>query len=253
MIGGSVLAQGLIQPLLRLIFPPQCVACGTVVETPGSLCPDCWNQIQFLDGPVCAVCGRPFAVDPGAGTVCGTCLARPPAFGRARAVMRYADVSKLPVLALKHADRTELAPALAPWLVRSGRELLETADLIVPVPLFWRRLWRRRYNQAAELARAVSRCSGVPYDPLCLVRRRATPSQGDMPSAKARRRNVRGAFQVPEKYRSAVSGRRILLVDDVMTTGATLDACARALLRGGAENVDALALALVSRDGIDQL
>lgn len=242
-----------LRALIRLVFPPLCIACGKVVESPGCLCPECWNQIHFLDGPVCAVCGRPFAVDPGPGAVCSACLANPPAFDSARAVMRYAETSKRPILALKHADKPELAPAMAGWMARAGHEFIIASDIIVPVPLHRGRLWRRRYNQAAELARALSRHTGLPSAPQALIRIRATPSQGEMPSAKARHRNVQGAFAVPKDRRAEVSGKRVLLVDDVMTTGASLQACARTLKRAGAERVFCLSLALVSRDSLDQL
>lgn len=161
--------------------------------------------------------------------------------------MRYDDASKRPILALKHADRLDLVPSFGRWLERSGRELLAGSDLIVPVPLHRWRLWMRRYNQSAELARALSRIGGVPVNSFVLSRARQTPSQGEMPSASARRRNVRGAFTVPERRKSAIEGRRILLIDDVMTTGATVNACAKALKRAGAANVYVLALARVVR------
>ena len=170
-----------------------------------------------------------------------------PAFDRARAIMRYDDASRKPVLALKHADRLDLVPAFGRWLERSGRELLGQSDVIVPVPLHRLRLWRRRYNQSAELARALARHGALAVDPFALCRTRPTPSQGQMPSASARRKNVRGAFTVPENRRSAVDGKVVLLVDDVLTTGATANACAKALKRAGAAKVFVLALARVVR------
>jgi ComF family protein len=230
---------------LDLLFPPLCIACREQVSEPGSLCPACWQDMQFLEGPCCDRCGLPFEFDPGGDTLCAACLAHPPAFDKARAILRYDDASRRPVLALKHADRLDLVPAFGRWLERSGRSLLAEADLIVPVPLHRLRLWNRRYNQSAELARALSRLSGVPTDPFVLVRVRRTPSQGEMPSASARRRNVRGAFTVPEK--ADVDGRTILLIDDVLTTGATAHACAKALKRAGAASVYVLALARVVR------
>ena len=177
--------------------------------------------------------------------LCAVCLAHPPAFDAARAILRYDDTSRLPILALKHADRLDLVPGFALWLERAGRELIAASELIVPVPLHRLRLWRRRYNQAAELARALSRRTGLPCNNAALVRRRPTPSQGSMPSAKGRRRNVLGAFKVPDP--ELVAGRNILLVDDVITTGATAEAAARALKRAGAPKVRLLALARVVR------
>ena len=161
--------------------------------------------------------------------------------------MRYDEASKGPILALKRADRLDIAPAFARWLARSVAELIAEADLIVPVPLHRTRLWQRRFNQSALLAAGLSRLTGIAADPLALTRVRATKSQGAMPSAKARRRNVRGAFKVAAGRAEAVNGRTVLLVDDVYTTGATLDACAKALKRAGAARVLALTLARVVR------
>lgn len=230
-----------------LVYPPLCMLCREPVSDPGSLCPSCWGALHFIDGPVCAVCGLPFEVDAGPETLCGTCLAEPPLFDGARSVLTYDALSKKPVLALKHADRLDLVPGLGRWLERCGGEHLKTAEMIVPVPLHRWRLWKRRYNQAAELARALSRLTALPTAPAVLIRRKSTPSQGAMPSAEARRRNVRGAFVVPQSKRGLVAGRHILLVDDVLTTGATVNACARALKRAGAASVFVLALARVVR------
>jgi len=232
---------------LDLLFPPLCIICRETVREPGSLCPDCWQTISFLDGPCCICCGLPFELDPGPDTRCGACHAKPPSFDRARSVMRYDEHSRDPILALKHADRHDVVPAFARWLVRGGSDLIAAADVIVPVPLHRRRLWNRRYNQSALLARALARTTGKPFDPLSLVRIRETPSQGEMPSAKARRRNVRSAFKVDEARATAIRNRNVLLIDDVLTTGATVDACARALKRAGAKTVNVLTIARVVR------
>jgi ComF family protein len=239
--------KGLGRQVLDLVYPPLCIACREHVSEPDSLCPECWRTLHFLDGPVCAACGLPFEIDPGGEPLCAGCHAYPPSFDKARAVLRYDDASRKPILALKNMDRLDLAPAFGRWLERAGRELLAQSDLIAPVPLHRFRLWKRRYNQSAELARALSRLGGLPVDPFALRRVRSTPSQGLMPSASARRRNVRGAFTVPDKYRSAVDGKRVLLVDDVLTTGATANACAKTLKRAGAQQVCVLALARVVR------
>jgi len=233
--------------MLDLVYPPLCLVCREPVSDPGNLCAGCWQTLHFLDGPCCTTCGLPFEVDAGDDTPCAACIAKPPDFDRARAIFRYDDASRKPVLALKHADRLDLVPAFGRWLDRTGRPLLAEADMIVPVPLHRFRLWKRRYNQAAELARAVSAISGVLAAPLVLERTRPTKSQGEMPSAGARRRNVQGAFAVPTALRTKVAGRRVLLVDDVLTTGATVNACARALKRAGAASVFVLALARVVR------
>jgi len=212
-----------------------------------ALCAECWNQITFFEDPVCVCCGLPFEINPGADTLCASCLASPPPFDSARAAMAYDAGSKNAILALKRADRLEFARLFAIWLKRAGQPLLEEADVIVPVPLHRWRLWTRRYNQSAILAQRLSQLAVRTFDPFSLIRTRSTPSQGQMPSAKARVRNVRGAFKVPPGRISLIAGRRVLLVDDVLTTGATIQACARALKRAGAEKVLVLTIARVAR------
>lgn len=232
---------------LDFAFPPLCLACRTPTSEAHNLCASCWSKVTFFDGPVCSICGFPFEYETGVGTLCGPCQARPPSFDKARAVMRYDDASKGPILALKRADRHDLVPAFARWLERAGRDLLPEADIIVPVPLHRTRLWERRFNQAALVAHGLAGLSGKQADPLVLTRARATKSQGDMPSAKARRRNVLGAFRVDAARSAAIRGRSVLLVDDVFTTGSTVEACARALKRAGARKVLVLTLARVVR------
>lgn len=202
---------------------------------------EAWSRIRFLDGPVCDGCGVPFEYDPGAR--CAACQAKPRAFDAARAACLYDETSRDPILQLKHADRVDLAPMLARWLSRAARELIEEADAITPVPLHRLRLLGRRYNQAAEIARPLARLTGTPCLPDALVRRRATESQAGK-SGSGRRRNVAAAFEVPAARRKRVEGLRILLVDDVLTTGATAEGCARALKAAGAARVD---LAVVAR------
>lgn len=232
--------------VLDAVLPPLCLCCGTVVAEPGSLCPQCWTGMGFLAPPLCHACGHPFDLDPGAegAVLCGPCLAKAPPWARARAVLRYDDASKPLVLRFKHADRLEGAPAFARWMARAGADLLADTDVIVPVPLHRWRLLARRYNQAAVLAMALGRLSGVAVVPDALARLRRTPSQGHM-DREQRRRNVSGAFAVPARRRAAVAGRRVLLVDDVLTTGATTGECARVLLKTGAASVDVLTLARV--------
>lgn len=235
--------------LLDLVLPPLCLSCGTMVGEPGALCPACFAGVRFVAGPVCPRCGEPHEQAEAAGATCGACLAAPPPWGQARAAFLYDDGSKALVLRFKHADRTEGVPAYARWMARAGADLLETADLLLPVPLHPWRLFLRRYNQAALLAHALGRLSGVPSDGRLLVRRRRTLSQGAFDHTgrgrAGRARNVKGAFSLAQP--EAVDGRHVVLVDDVLTTGATLGECTRVLLATGAARVDVLTLARVPR------
>lgn len=230
--------------LVDAVLPPRCLKCGALVDAQGGVCPTCWQGLRFITPPGCACCGLPFEFDQGPGSLCGACAAAPPAFDRARAVFRYDENSRDLILAFKHADRTASAPAFAAWLARAGAELLAEADLIVPVPLHWSRLFTRRYNQAALLALGLGRQCGRKVVPDLLVRRRATPKQGRL-GRLARQRNVAGAFAVHPRRLGDVAGHRILLIDDVLTTGATVTACAKTLRQAGASGVDVLALARV--------
>lgn len=231
---------------LNLLLPPRCLKCGAMVDAPGTLCAECWEGVDFLGPPFCAVCGYPFEFEAEEGALCASCTRRRPAYWRARAAFRYDDVSRKLILAFKHGDRTDGAPAFARWLVRAGRELLTDADLLIPVPLHWARLFHRRYNQAALLANSLSQASELPVEPTLLVRRRRTSSQGGL-SGGARRRNVRGAFALRPGGASRLQGRHVVLIDDVLTTGATAEECAKALLAAGAKAVDVLTLARVVR------
>jgi ComF family protein len=233
--------------LIDLVYPPLCLTCRTPVGDPRALCANCWKAITFIGGAVCDCCGLPFELDPGSESLCASCLVQRPDFDRARAAICYDDSSKGAILALKRADRLEFAQLFAIWLRHAGQALLNEADLIVPVPLHRLGLWTRRYNQSAVLAQRLAKLTDKPFDAFVLARTRATPSQGNMPSAKARARNVRGAFRVPPRAKARVEGRTVLLIDDVLTTGATIEACARTLKRAGAEKVLVLTIARVAR------
>ena len=228
------------------VLPPRCLACGTIVDEPDALCSSCWAGMTFFAPPWCAVCGLPFPHPMGEEAVCADCARQKPSWDRARAVMRYDKHSRHLVLALKHGDRTHVARALGRWMGRAGAELFEGADMIVPVPLHWTRLFTRRYNQAGLLAHAVRAAGGPPVMADWLVRRRRTPSQGRL-GPVARVRNVRGAFAV--RRGCDVKGKRIVLVDDVLTTGATVEECARVLRRAGAAFIGVLTLLRAVRAG----
>lgn len=231
--------------VLDALLPPRCLACGTLVAEPGALCAACFGGVEFLVDPVCASCGDPFELPMEPGALCAVCIEDPPPWRHARAVFKYDGVARDLILRFKHADRTDSAPAFARWMLRAARPLIEGADLIAPVPLHRGRLMKRRYNQAALLARQLDRQSaGVPgrFSPDLLVRARKTPPQEGMGRA-ARKRNVRAAFALSEP--EAVRGRVVLLVDDVMTTGATVGECVRVLRQAGAAAVDVVTVARV--------
>ena len=226
--------------LVDVVLPPRCLACGENVDEPDALCGKCWGQMTFFAPPWCANCGLPFPYPMDDNAVCGDCARERRAWDRARAVLRYDRHSRSLVLGLKHADHTHLTGAFGRWMYRAGGEVLDGADLTVPVPLHWTRLLKRRYNQAALLAHAIRAAGGPPTAADWLVRRRRTPSQGHL-GAIARERNVRGAIAL--RRGRSVARKRIVIVDDVMTTGATADECARVLKRAGAEFVGVLTLA----------
>jgi ComF family protein len=237
-------ARSIMRRILDLALPPLCAACRQPVDGRG-LCASCWSKLSFITRPYCERLGIPFVYDPGPGILSMEALADPPAYHRARAAVRFDEVSRGLVHALKYGDRLDLAPMMGHWLSQAGRELLAEADALVPVPLHWRRLWARRFNQSAMLAATVSAQTGIPIAAGALKRVKPTAQQVGL-SRTERAANIQGAFRVPKDGKAAVSGRRLVLVDDVLTSGATVDGCARALLRAGAANVDVLVFARVA-------
>lgn len=236
-------AAGSARAAFHFVLPPACLACRKPAAAEG-LCAVCWTGAGFIERPYCERLGTPFAYDSGQPLVSPAAFADPPAYDRARAAMRFGDVGRELVHLLKYGDRLDLAVPLANWMGRAGAELLPEADALVPVPLYWTRLWQRRFNQSAELARRIAARSGVAAIDDALVRTRATVPQVGLVRAE-RAKNVHGAFAVPPERRAAVRGKRIVLIDDVLTTGATANACARILRRAGAKSVDVLVLARV--------
>src|SRR5262252_8796983 len=240
---GSV-AQSALRRMLDLALPPLCAACREPVEGRG-LCPACWSKLSFITRPYCERLGTPFVYDPGPGVLSMAAIADPPAYNRARAALRFDEISRALVHGLKYGDRLDLAPMMGRWISQAGRELLAEADALIPVPLLWRRLWARRFNQSGMLAAAVSRQTGVPVAAGALKRVKPTAQQVGL-SRTERAANIQGAFRVPGDGKGAVTGRRLVLIDDVLTSGATVDGCARALLRAWATNVDVLVFARVA-------
>lgn len=234
------------------LLPPQCGSCGARLEAAGHLCGDCWGKLRFIEPPFCDRLGIPFSFETGATgvgdghAVSPRALSRPPPYERARAAVLYDDVARRLVHGLKYRDHHDLARVMARAMVRAGGELLAQADLIAPVPLHRGRLWTRRFNQSALLTREVARLGGVAMVPDLLARVRATRRQVGL-SAEARRRNVAGAFRVVDERAAGLAGQNVVLVDDVLTTGATVEGCARILRRAGAARVDVLLFALVAQ------
>lgn len=225
-----------------LLLPPVCIICRTRIGTHGLLCGGCFAKIDFIAPPICVRLGVPLPYDTGAPALSAAAIANPPFYDRARAAARYSAAMRELVQSFKYRDRHEGLPLFGRWLAKAGAELLSDAELLVPVPLYRSRLWSRRFNQSAMLAQSVGRIARLPVELFALKRVRATASQVGL-SVKQRRRNVAGAFRVEARRADRVRGKRIIVVDDVITTGATVEACARALKRAGAARVDVLALA----------
>jgi ComF family protein len=229
---------------LDVALPPLCPSCREPLGDGVGLCAECWSKLSLIEPPYCARLGIPFNYDPGPGLLSMEAIADPPAYDRARAAVRYDEIARALVHAYKYGDRLDLAPLLGRWMTRAGQQLLADADALIPVPLHWRRLWARRFNQSATLANEIAKASGVPVLHDALKRARATVQQVGLTKVQ-RAENVQGAFQVPGPAKAALAGRRVILVDDVLTSGATVDTCARALLRAGAAHVDVLVFARV--------
>ncbi|MBO3762357.1 ComF family protein [Ciceribacter sp. L1K22] len=225
-----------------LLYPPACCHCGVSIAGHGGLCPSCWTGMRFIERPYCEVLGTPFAYEEGEGAVSPEAMAEPPVFDRLRSVALHDGPARQLVHQLKYRDRTDLAPMMARWMVRSAATELAACDAVIAVPLHRTRLLSRRFNQSAELARHVARLADRPFLAATLVRSKRTQRQVGL-SATARETNVRGAFRVPEGMAETVLGRRLVLVDDVYTTGATVSAAARVLKRAGAADVTVLTFA----------
>lgn len=233
----------IIDPLLDLLLPPRCLKCAVVVDRAHGLCPDCWKELVFLEGPACKGCGYPFDYNVGEGILCAACQRTSRKFDRARAALRYDDACRSMVIGFKHSDRTEYARYFATLLYQAGRSMFTDAHMILPVPLHKRRLFQRRYNQAALMSHYLSEKTGVAVFQRLLQRTKHTPPQEG--GIKKRKKNVSGAFRLAPNM--SVRDKNIILVDDVFTTGATAEGCAALLKRKGAARVDVLTLCRVIR------
>lgn len=237
-----------LQAALHVLYPPQCISCGELVTSDFGLCGECWRQTPFIAGLVCDRCGVPL---PGDDTqeiaACDDCMAIARPWGQGRAALLYRDNGRSLVLALKHGDRMDLARPASGWLLQAARPMIRPGMLVVPVPLHWFRLFRRKYNQAALLSKGLAALAGLDHCPDALVRRRTTGTQEGR-TRDGRFANMADAFRVPQARAALVEDRDILLVDDVMTSGATLAAATEALFQTGARSVDVVALARVAKD-----
>lgn len=243
----SLLPKAPLARISELLLPAICLLCRNLVAGENGLCAECWKQVEFISPPLCVQCGAPFDIPAIGEGKCGECLRQPPAYIQARAALKYTEASKGMVLRFKHSDQTFVAPTLAAWMRQAAPELLQNAEIITPIPLHWRRLFSRKYNQAALLARHLAKQSQAEFLPQLLYRKRATLSQGRF-GRLSRARNVQGAFGLREKDRAKIQGKRVLLIDDVLTTGATVNTAARVLKEAGAARADVLTLARVCLD-----
>ncbi|EJF92972.1 comF family protein [Bartonella taylorii 8TBB] len=243
---GNILSK-FIEGLLTILYPPICPGCKQRVSAYGTICPECWKSLQFITKPYCPVMGTPFVCDMGDGFLSGEALQNSLPFSRVRSVIVHKGVAQVLVTRLKYGDHIELASFMANWMLFAGREIIDDCDVIISVPLHFRRFFKRRYNQSAELARYIAVAQKKIFKPSWLVRCRHTRPQVSL-SAKERKLNVLNAFEVPRKVKKYLKGRSILLVDDVFTTGATVTAAAATLKRAGARQVDVLTFSRVLKE-----
>ncbi|MCF6320897.1 MAG: ComF family protein [Rhizobiaceae bacterium] len=239
---------------LNILVPPRCANCNGISTDQSAICAGCWIQIRKIDRPFCEVMGTPFSVDLGEGAISTEAMSNPPPFDRLRSSVLYDDIARRLISRFKFSDRSDLAPFIASSMERSGRELFEDADIITPLPLHWRRMLSRRFNQSAVLAKLISqrlRASGreIPLEPMLLSRIKNTKQQIGL-SQEGRQRNVSGAFRVPVAMRPRLIGKRVLIIDDVYTSGASVKSATKALLRNGAMAVDILTFARVQTGAI---
>lgn len=232
---------------LDTVLPPRCVATGEIVDAPGMTSPSFWQELGFIEAPLCDTCGIPFSFPAHAGTLCANCIDHAPEYDRARAAVVYNDASRKVILDFKYGDRLQAVHTFALWLLRAGKDLIGEADVLIPVPLHRQRLWQRRYNQAALIAAELAKRTGKDWIADALLRLRQTIPQKGL-NRKERNENVKNAFGLNTRRLPAVAEKNILLIDDVFTSGATLNECARTLRTAGAARVNVLTVARVTRE-----
>lgn len=243
----KVFAKEIQKSLTDYLFPPVCLNCMTSLEIPNTVCPTCWQKINFLTHPLCEINGTPFPFDIEQGTISAQALKNPPSYDKARGVAAYDGTMKELIHKLKYNDRHELLNLFANWMTFSGKELITQSDLILPIPLYKTRLWQRRFNQSALLAKRLSEITNTPYDSSILLRQKKTRSQVGL-SSKERYQNLKNAFVVEQTKKEKVENKSVLLIDDVITTGATINSAALSLKNSGAKTVNILSLAIVTNN-----
>ena len=232
---------------IDILLPPRCLATGEIVDAQGMVSPTIWPQLQFIEAPFCKTCGIPFSFEIANDALCAACMDREPAFDSSRSAVVYNDASRKMILSFKYGDRLHAVDTFTPWMIRAGQELIDHADFIIPVPLHNKRLRERRFNQSALLAQAVAKRSGKAYIPNLLQRTRHTiPQQGL--NYKERGKNVHGAFGVNKDHLETIKGKTILLIDDVFTSSATLNECARIMKQAKANIINVLTIARVTKE-----
>ncbi len=232
------------QQILNILCPPLCPICQTEIDEAHGLCPKCYQKLRFITEPCCQICGRPFEYKGLGKPICAKCMKKKPSYDMARSVLEYDDFSKKLILLFKHADKTELTPLFTKFLKQVDSKLFKNTDMIIPVPLHWTRRVKRQYNQSALLAKSLGKELKIPFNPTILKRIRHTVSQGHL-THKQRQKNVHNAFQVKHSY--LIKGKTILVIDDVMTTGSTLNECAKILKKSGVKSVKVLTMHRVLR------
>ncbi|MDB2415140.1 ComF family protein [Rickettsiales bacterium] len=235
-------AKSIINNVVNIIYPPQCFSCNVSIYEHGHLCPECWESIQFVRPPYCQKCSFPFEYSIEGENLCAECIKSPPAFNKARCAFLYDDNSRKIVTSFKFGDKTHSHMTLAKMMISSATDLLKEVDIIVPVPLHRLRLLKRKYNQSAILAHSISKYTDIAVVPDLLIRNRNTPPQSGL-TQRQRHKNMKNAFSVREKYHQFIDEKKVMLIDDVMTTGATIEACTKALFKSGAAEVYVLTLA----------